>query len=335
MPTSESTPVLLLSRGDVRELLSMDDCIEAVENAFVAAAEGRAPQPRALGFSVTDGGFHVKVASLALERPYFVAKLNANFPSNRERFGLPTIQGLVLLTDSKNGRPLAVLDSMEITILRTGAATAVAARRLARADASVVTILGCGNQGRVSLRALSRVRALQRVYLWDIDADVAARLANEARAEHGQAIVMEVISDRTSGTRESDIVVTCTPSREPILMRGDVRVGTFVAAVGADSETKHEIAVDLLRGAKVVTDDAEQCSRIGDLHHAIAAGALRCDEVHANLGDVLSGKKPGREGEDEIILFDSTGTALQDVAAAALVYERALTSGRGTRFSFA
>ena len=334
MSNSASSAPLLLSRADVRELLSIDDCIDAVEGAFIAAALGRAPQPRALGFPSTDGGFHVKVASLTRSRPYFAAKLNGNFPQNGARFGLPTIQGLILLSDFENGQPLAVLDSIEITILRTGAATGVAARSLARRASPIATILGCGNQGRVSLQALARVRGLRRVFLWDPDAAAAERLAVDSRQTYGGAIDVETVADRSVATRQSDIVVTCTPSREPILQRDDVGAGTFIAAVGADNETKHEIAADLLANAKVVTDDSEQCARIGDLHHAIEAGAMKREGVHANLGDILSGARPGRETEDEIIVFDSTGTALEDVAAAALVYERALTSGRGTRFSF-
>ena len=326
---------LLLARGDVKELLPIDDCIDAVEKAFIAAALGRAPQPRSLGFPSGDGGFHVKVASLSLNRSYFAAKLNGNFPTNAARFGLPTIQGLILLSDALNGQPLAVLDSIEITILRTGAATAVAARRLARDGASTVTILGCGNQGRVSLEALSRVRPLSRVFLWDIDAAAAERLALESRQAFGSTIAIEVVTDRGEATRKSEIVVTCTPSREPILEPWDVSSGAFIAAVGADSESKHEISVKLFSRAKVVTDDAEQCSRIGDLHHAVEAGAMQRESVHANLGEILSGAKRGRESEDEIIVFDSTGTALQDVAVSALVYERALASGRGTPFRFA
>ena len=328
-------PPRLLSRGDAKELLSIDDCIDAVEKAFIAAAEGRAPQPRSLGFPSGDGGFHVKVASLTLGRSYFAAKLNGNFPQNGTRFGLPTIQGLILLSDAENGRPLAVLDSIEITILRTGAATAVAARRLARPGPSTVTILGCGNQGRVSLEALSRVRPLSRVFLWDIDAAAAEKLANEASRTLVSTTALGTAADKRAATRKSDIVVTCTPSREPLLHPEDVSPGTFIAAVGADSESKHEISASLLSKAKVVTDDAEQCSRIGDLHHAIDAGAMRREGVHANLGEILSGSRSGRESDDEIIVFDSTGTALQDVAVASLVYERALASGRGASFRFA
>jgi alanine dehydrogenase len=332
---TESHAPLLLSRADVRDLLSLDDCIEAVEAAFIAAARGQAPAPRSLGFPVAGGGFHVKAATLALDRHYFAAKLNGNFPENRVRHGLPTIQGLILLSDATNGTPLAILDSIEITILRTGAATGVAARRLARADASCAAILGCGNQGRVSLEALARVRTLKRAFVWDIDPLASHRLAAESQDRLGFPVEVTSNDERRVATLASHIVVTCTPSKTPILGEDDIGPGTFIAAVGADSETKHEIEAGLMARAKVVTDDAEQCSRIGDLRAAIAAGAMRADQVRANLGEILCGTAHGRTNDDDIIVFDSTGTALQDVAAAAIVYERALKTGRGTRHAFA
>ena len=331
-----ATPTLLLSRADVRALLTLDECIEAVEFTLAAAARGEAPPPRSLGFPTVDGGFHVKAASFAGKRPYFAAKLNGNFPLNGSRHALPTIQGLVLLSDAHTGAPLAVLDSIEITILRTGAATAVAARRLAGADASRVTILGCGNQGWISLDALSRVRVLKSATVWDIDPRASEEFAR--RAETAFEFPVEPVGGigaRRSATRSSDIVITCTPSKAPILHENDVVPGTFVAAVGADSETKHEIDPRLMASSKVVTDDTDQCARIGDLHHAIETGAMRADQVHASLGEVLCGLRPGRESAREVIVFDSTGTALQDVAAAALVFERALQSGRGTPHVFA
>ena len=145
----------------------------------------------------------------------------------------------------------------------------------------------------------------------------------------GLAVV--VVSDYRGAVARSDIVVTCTPSRTPLLTAADVPAGCFIAGVGADSDNKHELAPDLLARAIVVADVLEQCARIGDLHHALAAGALRRDEVHAELADVVSGRRPGRRSPDEVTVFDSTGTALEDVAAAVVVYERASSEGRGAR----
>ncbi|HEX4599913.1 MAG TPA: ornithine cyclodeaminase family protein [Gemmatimonadales bacterium] len=317
----------MLTRQDVAALLDLPACIAAVERAFRLHGEGRTAGPGVLGVPVTGGGFHIKAGVLELARPYFAAKTNANFPDNPERHGLPTIQGVIVLADATRGTPLAVMDSMEITTLRTAAATAVAARHLARRDAQIATIAGCGTQGRMQLRAIRTVCAVSRVYAYDRDRVVAERFARELAAELG--IAVERTPDLPAAARASDVIVTCTPAREPILGPDDVRPGTFVAAVGADHPEKHEIAPALLAASRVVVDVLEQAATFGDLHHALAAGALTRADVHAELGAVVAGSKPGRRRAEETFVFDSTGMALQDVAAAAAVYERAIAAGRG------
>jgi alanine dehydrogenase len=275
----------------------------------------------------------VKAAGLRLPgRAYFAAKTNANFPGNRERFGLPTIQGIVLLFDAENGVPLAVLDSIQITILRTGAATAVAAKRLARNDSRTLTVVGCGEQGRVQIAALLGVLPIERVFVSDADPDRARRFAEER--SRALSIPVEAATDLPAAVRSSDVCVTCTPSRAPLVWNDDVRDGTFLAAVGADSAEKQELDPRILARAKVVVDSLEQCAGIGDLHHAIAAGLVKPSDIHAELADLVEGRRPGRESAEEVTVFDSTGTALEDAAAAAAVYEKAVAAGRGTRFRF-
>ena len=286
-----------------------------------------------MGFPSGEGGFHAKAAALERERPYFAVKLNANFSSNPKWFGLPAIQGIVLLSDATNGLPLALLDSIEITILRTGAATAVAARHLARAASSSVTICGCGNQGRVQLRALARVLPLSRANAWDSDPERAARFALELQNE--LSIPIEPVRDLPAALARSDVCVTCTPSREPFLWLEDLAAGTFLAAVGADSPDKQELDPRIVASVKVIADSLEQCAEIGEIHHAIRGGLLSPDRVHAELADVVVGRRPGRESEKEIIVFDSTGTALEDVAAAIVVYEKALATGVGASWEIA
>jgi len=319
---------LLLTRRDVAELLDMDACIDAVEAAFRLQAAGRSTASGVLGTHVEGGAFHVKTAGLRLEeRAYFVTKVNANLPGNDARFGLPTIQGLALLFDAANGRPLAILDSTELTSRRTAAATAVAARHLSRGDSAVVTICGCGVQGRDQLRALARVRPLRSVIAVDADERRANEYAAAMRAELG--LDVRVAREVAEAARASDICVTCTTSHRPILHVGDVRAGAFVAAVGADNPEKQEIDPALLAASTVVVDALEQCATIGDLHHALSAGAMTRDDVHAELAQVVGGSRPGRTSDEEIIVFDSTGTAIQDVAAGVVAYERALVEGRG------
>ena len=324
---------LLLSRTDVADLLPMDACIEAVERAFRLHGEGRADPPGVLSLHARDGSFHVKAGVLDLGRRYFAAKTNANFSGNPERFGLPTIQGVLLLADAERGTPLALMDSAEITALRTGAATAVAARYLARPDAAVVTVCGCGTQGRAQLRALAVVRAVTRTYAVDRDSTRAAVFAREMSKVLGIEVVAQ--DDLDAAVRASDICVTCTPSRRSILGPASVKAGTFVAAVGADNEVKQELDPALMASSVVVVDVLEQAVSIGDLHHALAAGIMTAGDVRAELGQVVAGLRPGRLSDNEIVIFDSTGMALEDVAAAAVVYERAVRDGRGLEVNLA
>lgn len=270
---------------------------------------------------------------LDLNQPYFAAKVNANFPQNPQRFALPLIQGLIVLCNADSGRPLAVMDSIEITVIRTGAATGVAAKYLARTTSTVATICGCGNQGRISLRATAKVRDLKEVHAFDIASEQTQSFARELSDELNIDII--VASDLSRALGQSDICVTCTPSKEYFLKREDVRAGTFIVAVGADNEEKQELDPGLLPGTKLVTDLTDQCAAIGELRHALDQGLMTREQVYAQLGEIIAGDKPGRTSEDEIIVFDSTGRALQDVASAAIIYERAVATGRGTKIDFA
>ena len=329
---SASRSTLLLARSDVRALLGLDECIAAVEEAFRLHAQGRTLPPGVLGVPSVDGGFHMKAAGLRLEPGRFAVKCNGNFFHNSTRHEMPNIQGLILLCDADNGYPLAVIDSIEITILRTGAATAVAARHLSRPDSKVVTIAGCGNQGRVQLAALRRVRGIETVHAWDIDPARARAFAEEVAADTGLAAA--ATPDLSAAVRASDICVTCTPSHRAILMLDDIPPGIFIAAVGADSHDKQELDPAILARAKVVVDILEQCAEIGELHHALAAGVMTRQDVHAELADIVAGARPGRRTADETFVFDSTGTALQDVAAADALYRRALAAGAGSTLDF-
>jgi ornithine cyclodeaminase/alanine dehydrogenase-like protein (mu-crystallin family) len=324
---------LLLSAPDVRALLPMRDCIEAVEAGFRLLAEGGVEQG-VLGIHAGAGGFHVKAAAVRGPRAYFVAKLNGNFPANPVRFGLPSIQGVVALCDAENGRLLALMDSGEITRIRTGAATAVAARHLARSDSAALTLFGCGRQAESQVDALMEVLAIDRVWLNDPAPGAADRLAGRLRARHGIRGASAEGAELVQALRESDVIVTCTPSGRFFLTRAMVPRGAFVAGVGTDDSRKQELEPELLAENTVVADVLDQCLAIGDLHHAHSAGLVTRHQVHAELAEVVAGTKSGRTDRDEITVFDSTGTAVEDVAAAVLCYERASAEGRGIIMSF-
>jgi ornithine cyclodeaminase/alanine dehydrogenase-like protein (mu-crystallin family) len=313
--------VLVLGRSDIAALMAPGDYLEAARAAFRALAEGRAEVPPPLEVAGDGGTFHAKGGSLRLDRLYVALKLNGNFPANPETFGLPTIQGLLLLADGSTGAPLAVMDSAEVTLRRTAAATALGAEHLAPPECEAGLVCGCGRQGAAQVEALRAVLAVRRWLFWDALPDRSEALAT--------AFGGETVTNLEAAARASQIIVTCTSARAPFLTAEWVRTGTFIAAVGADSPDKSEIEPALLGRAKLVVDSLEQCARIGDLRHGLAAGALRREDVHAPLHAIVCGVAPGRETAEEIILFDSTGLAVQDAAAAAAIFERAQAGGAG------
>lgn len=314
--------MILLNRTEVRRLLTLRDCIGSVEEAFAAHAHGDSLPPVLSHVEAPGGEFHLKAGGLRLGgRTYFVLKANGGFFANPKRFNLPAIQGLVLLSDAKNGSPLAVMDSGEITALRTGASTAVAAKYLARPESSVITICGCGRQGRIQLRALREVLPIKRAFAWTRNHASASAFAAEMSAE--LKIEVAPIVQLGQAALQSDVIVTCTPANEPFLFKAMIRPGTFIAAVGADSPTKQELDPALVAASGVMPDLLEQAAEVGEWHHAIVAGLVKKDQIRGELSEVIVGKKPGRLNPEEITIFDSTGTALQDAAAAIAVYLRA------------
>jgi ornithine cyclodeaminase/alanine dehydrogenase-like protein (mu-crystallin family) len=292
--------------------------LEAVEAAFRALAAGDMESPPVGHLAAEAGGaFHVKAAR-SRSSARAAIKVNGNFPLNPVRHGLPTIQGFIALLDAECGRVLALLDSAEITARRTAAASALAARLLARPQSKRLGIVGCGTQARYHLEALRDLFALERLRCCDVDRDQAEALAARARAAGLEA---EAGASAAEAAAEADILVTCTTSTRALLGAGDVAEGCFIAAVGADNPAKQELDPALLRRARVVTDVLSQAVALGDLHHAIAAGAMTAADVHGELAQVLAGQVPGRRSASEVFVFDSTGTAIEDLAAATLAYD--------------
>lgn len=331
---ANSGSLRILRGSDVADLLDLSECIDAVEGVFRSLGEGRATAPVVMGLETEGGGFHIKAGVLSSERGrYFVSKTNGNFPANPKVRGLPTIQGTVVVCDADCGTPLAIMDSIEITALRTAAATAVAARHLSNPAAATVGIIGCGLQGDRHLRVLSLVRRLRRARVYDVDRRAAEGLANRLTAPLGLSI--DVVDSVADAARGVDLCVTCTPSHAFLLGADDVDPGTFVGGVGVDAPHKRELSPALMANSRVVVDLIEQCAVFGDLHHAIEAGVMGRGDVYADLGAVVAGRKAGWESNGATTVFDSTGMALQDAAAAVLVYERAADRRVGLQVAIA
>lgn len=322
----------LLTRSDVEQVLDYPSCIDGVEAAFAARGRGDAAPSAVLGLHARGGGFHVKAASLRIGgRDLFAAKINANFPGNPVKHALPTIQGMLGLFDASNGTPIALMDSMSITTIRTAAATAVAAKHLAARDASVLAVIGCGVQALAHVAALRAILPLLKVVAYDTDAGARHALAHDVRKVHGiAATAAGSLRDAVTGAQ---VVVTCTPSMTAFLDETMLEPGTFVGAVGADNEQKSEIGPSLMARAMVIVDDLDQCAAIGDLHHAIEAGTMTREKVRGTLAEVAAHPGAFEPGPSAIVVFDSTGVAIEDVAAAAIAWRRSEELGRGTEIA--
>jgi alanine dehydrogenase len=294
--------------GDaVREAVSPERALEAVRDAFIAYARGEwTMPPKVYVPAYPAGDFR---AMPALGGGHALLKWVTSFPGNPAQ-GLPTVTGLVLLSDAANGMLKAVLDAGAVTALRTGAAAVLAAETLGRSDARTAAVIGAGVNGEAAARTF--VARGKRVLVWDVDSARAASVAESVGAE--------APSSREEALA-SDLVVTVTPGREVVLREGSLQPGQHASLMGADGPGKAEIDVAELRRARVFCDDWEQASHNGDLVHAVEAVVLGRDDVH-QLGDVLIGKAKGRQTDQDITVFDSTGLAIQDLSIALAAMER-------------
>ena len=322
------TPVPVFSGRDVDAAVSPERAVEVVRDAFIAYAHGEWSMPsKVYVHAYPAGDFR---AMPALGGGYALLKWVTSFPGNPER-GLPTVTGLVLLSDASNGMPVAVLDAGAVTALRTGAAAVLAAETLGREDAQSAAVVGAGVNGRAAARTF--VARGRGVSIWDVDLD---------RAEAAAVDIGADVPESREAALGADLVVTVTPGHEILFPEGSLRMGQHVSLMGADGPGKAEIAADeLLRVSvfcddweqasrkvipedeprvRVYADDWEQASHNGDIAHAVKAGALGRDDV-AQLGDVLVGTATGRQHGDDITIFDSTGLAIQDLAIALAAME--------------
>jgi alanine dehydrogenase len=294
--------------SQVRAAVSPERALEAVRDAFVAYARGEWTMPAKVYVPAYPAGDFR--AMPALGAGHALLKWVTSFPENPAQ-GLPTVTGLVLLSDATNGMPKAVLDAGAVTALRTGAAAVLAAETLGRSDAETAAVIGAGVNGEATARTF--VARGRRVALWDVDREraeaVADRIGAEAAANREEAL-------------GADLLVTVTPGREIVLGEGSLQPGQHASLMGADGPGKAEIAVGELARVHVFCDDWEQASHNGDLVHAVEAGVLARDDV-SQLGDVLTGATEGRTSQGDITVFDSTGLAIQDLAIALAATEKA------------
>ena len=313
-------PVRVVGEDRIRAAVDEAAALEAARRAFLALADGRAslPPPMSLELPGALGEVHVKGAALAKD-DVFAVKVASGFYRNPD-LGLPTGSGLMLVFDATTGFPVAVLlDNGYLTEIRTAAAGALAVQHLTPNRPLRVAVLGAGSQARYQIRAIRRVRSLRSVRVWAPPDGSAEEYARDTRSELGAALGIATTVEEA--VRGADLVLTVTPSRRPLVPAPALQASATVIAVGADGPDKRELEVEVLaRADKVVVDRVEQCLRLGELHHAVAAGVIGPDDVYSELGAIVAGHVPGREG-DELIVCDLTGVGAQDAAVAAAAWQ--------------
>ena len=315
--------VLVLTETEIRSLITPAAALEAVRDAFVRLARGQAAVPGVINLDLpgSQGEVHVKGAHL-LGTPFFSIKEAAGFYGNPQK-GLPVGSGLILVFDAETGFLRALLfDNAYLTELRTGSAGALAADLLARRAIDKAAMIGCGSQARYQLESLLLVRRPERLAVWGRRREAAEAYAREMETKHG--LPVEAVASAREAVEGAKLVVTVTPSREPIVEAGWVSPGAHVTAVGSDGPDKIELDPALLaRADKVVADRLDQCLRLGEIHHAVERGVLAPERVYGELGEIAAGMKPGRTRDDEITVADLTGVGIQDAAVSNLVVTEA------------
>ena len=308
----------ILNRSEVEELLNMGEVLKAVERAFKLQAEGETIMPPKLYLDLPEyqGDFRAMAAyidgSAGLKWVYV-------YPNNRGQ-NLPAVMAIIILCNPSSGCPLAIMDGTHITSMRTGAAGGVAVKYLARKDSSVIGMIGAGMQAKTQLLAISEVLAkIEEVKVFDVQKDASLEYAKEMGSKLNINIrPVESIVETT----EADIVVTATPSRRPVVRKEYIRPGTHINAIGADAKGKQEVEAELLKDAKIIVDDITQASHSGEINVPLSEGLIKVEDVYSTLGEIVANIKRGRQNDEEITIFDSTGLAIQDIICAKLVYEK-------------
>jgi ornithine cyclodeaminase len=320
-----SSRVLIYDQEDVRAALVMPALIDACAEAFAAYSSGHAALPAVIHLDLVDHGAEVHVkAGYVVGGSHWALKVASSFPGNSAR-GMPTSDGMVVVFDAATGTPAAfLLDHGFLTDARTGAAGGVAARFLAPRRISKVAIIGAGAQARFQLDGLAAERPqFNEVCVWGRNRDRAAACAKELSQRPGlPSARWRCVDSVEQAVRDADVVITCTASRAPLVRAEWIKSGCHITAVGSDGVGKQELdPVLLARANRLVVDSREQCARLGELQHAIAAGLVRVEQA-CEIGEIAAGRRAGREQDDELTVCDLTGVGVQDVAAANLVMRR-------------
>ena len=320
---------------DIKKVLDMNDVLTAVENAFRLRGLGRTQMPPKLYLFLDKYNGDIRTMPSYIEDIGVSAVKIVNVHAdNPKEYGMRTVMATIVLIDPANGAPISIMDGSIITDIRTGAASGVATKYLARKDSRNLGIIGAGSQSYTQLLAiLNTLIKLDEVRVYDIIPEKSKAFAEEANRSYSKRIAKATAVDEAKdAVQDMDVIVTCTPSRKPIVKDSWVSRGQHINCIGADAPGKEELDPAILKRGKVVIDDWEQASHSGEINVPMSKGLFSEKDVYGNIGEVVAGKKPGRESHDEITIFCSTGLAIQDAVTAKLAYDAARKKGLGLEF---
>lgn len=310
---------LLFTRSSFEKELSMNDYITAVEQAHRLHAEEKIIETNLVHADAPQGEYHIKTGGILGNNSYYGLKANGGFFNNREKYNLPNILGVIYLSDASNAYPLAIFESSLISKMRTAAATAIAAKYLKPTDSINLGIIGYGNQAETHIEALKCVCKINSITISGRDTNKAKAFVSKLQSSLDIPITYNSIK---ATCENSNIIITCTPSTKYFIEKEWIQNGTFVAAVGADSPGKNELDPLIMEKAKIVADIKQQVVKVGESQHAINQGIITENNIYCELGELITKKKEGRTNNNDIFIYDSTGTAIQDISTAAYIYEK-------------
>jgi ornithine cyclodeaminase/alanine dehydrogenase len=325
---------LLLKKGEVSKLICMKEVIGTVEEAYKAFNSNQVEQPDYIGIHLPSprGEIDFKLGYYKANEVISMKASSGGFIHNPTAHGVPSGMGTILLFDARSGAVMCVMDGSLITGLRTGASGAVSVKALAKKNAKKIASVGTGNQARMQIRAINEVMKIEEIHAWSRTPDTLSKYKTDIEREFGIPVI--VASSKKEAVEQADILITTTRGRGELVDADWVKPGTHIVAIGTDQRGKQELDPELFRTAKIIVDSITQCTEKGETWHPLNRNIITKDDIHAEIGEILLGRKPGRESDEEITIFDSTGMAIQDNTTASKIYENAIGNNVGTFFQF-
>jgi len=325
---------LLLKKEEVRRLICMKEVIGTVEEAYKAFNSDQVEQPDYIGIHLPPprGEIDFKLGYYKANEVISMKASSGGFINNPTAHGVPSGMGTILLFDARSCTLICVVDGSLITGLRTGASGAVSVKTLARKNAKKITSIGTGNQARMQIRAINEIMEIEEIHAWNRNPDTLSKYKTDIESELGIPVIMA--NSKQEAVEKADILITTTRGKGSLVEADWVKPGTHIVAIGTDQRGKQELDPALFRNAKVVVDSIAQCTEKGETWHPLSENIITKDDIHGEIGEILLGRKPGRESDEEVTIFDSTGMAIQDNTTASKIYRNAIDRNVGTFFEF-